>query len=380
MRCARHFRCLARTSTCRLILVVFAVYGTVAAQTLPKGPFGFVINSTFSDPATQGGSAILGLMNFDGSGKVSGSYTFELGAGGSGEEQTIIGSITGTYSSNPNGTGTISIALINAEVNLTFAIVIDNSDLQLVVTDCVGSLCNLGGSVMSGVGNAGSTKPVTQRSLNGSYGVQTTKSSPTPQTTVGGWTFDGAGNVFKSETFVTPGPTVGSGTLLGTYSVNSDGTGTLNFPPQSGSLMGQTFVFVTKNSQSGLLILQTNRSGDGVEYGMGDLQATAQATVSPIAVTFAPQKVGTTSVAHKVTLKNNLSTVLAVYPYTFTGADAGDFSVSTSTCGTSLAAKSTCTISVVFKPTATGTRTATLNVNDSANNGPQTVSLTGTGQ
>jgi len=144
--------------------------------------------------------------------------------------------------------------------------------------------------------------------------------------------------------------------------------------------MGQTFVFVTKNSQSGLLILQTNRSGDGVEYGMGDLQATAQATVSPIAVTYAPQKVGTTSVAHKVTLKNNLSTVLAVYPSTFTGADAGDFTVSTTTCGTSLAAKSTCTISVVFKPTATGTRTATLNVNDSANNGPQTVSLTGTGQ
>lgn len=240
MRCARHFRCLARTSSFRLILLVFAVYGTAAAQTFPKGPFGFVINSTFSDPATQGGSAILGLMNFDGSGIVSGSYTFELGAGGSGGEQTINGSFTGTYSSNPNGTGTISIILdAHAGVNLTFAMVIDNSDLQLVVTDCVGSLCNLGGSVMSGVGNAGSTKPVTQRSLNGSYGVQTTKSSPTPQTTVGGWTFDGAGNVFKSETFVTPGPTVGSGTLLGTYSVNSDGTGTLNFPPSRGRLWGR---------------------------------------------------------------------------------------------------------------------------------------------
>jgi hypothetical protein len=35
---------------------------------------------------------------------------------------------------------------------------------------------------------------------------------------------------------------------------------------------------------------------------------------------------------------------------------------------------------VTFTPTATGTRTATLNVNDSANNSPQTVSLTGTGK
>jgi hypothetical protein len=35
---------------------------------------------------------------------------------------------------------------------------------------------------------------------------------------------------------------------------------------------------------------------------------------------------------------------------------------------------------VVFKPAATGTRTATLNVNDGANNSPQTVSLKGTGE
>jgi hypothetical protein len=63
----------------------------------------------------------------------------------------------------------------------------------------------------------------------------------------------------------------------------------------------------------------------------------------------------------------------------FTGADPGDFNVSTTTCGASLGAKSTCTISVVFNPTATGKRTATLNVNDGANNSPQTVALTGTG-
>jgi len=45
-----------------------------------------------------------------------------------------------------------------------------------------------------------------------------------------------------------------------------------------------------------------------------------------------------------------------------------------------LAAKSTCTIGVTFTPSAKGTRTATLNVNDSANNSPQTASLTGTGK
>ena len=106
---------------------------------------------------------------------------------------------------------------------------------------------------------------------------------------------------------------------------------------------------------------------------------TAQAIVSPTSLTFVGQKVGTTSAAKSVTLKNNLSTTLTISGFTFTGADAGDYAVSTTTCGGSVAAKSHCTISVTFTPAATGTRTATLNVNNGANNSPQTVALTGTG-
>jgi hypothetical protein len=105
----------------------------------------------------------------------------------------------------------------------------------------------------------------------------------------------------------------------------------------------------------------------------------AQATVAPTSMTFAAQKVGTTSAPHNATLKNNLSTSLTISSLTFSGANAGDYA-QTNNCGSSLAAKSACTISVTFTPTATGTRTATLNVNDSANNSPQQVSLTGTGK
>ena len=79
-----------------------------------------------------------------------------------------------------------------------------------------------------------------------------------------------------------------------------------------------------------------------------------------------------------MTLTNNLTTALAISSITFTGADPGDYA-QTNTCGASLAAKSHCTISVTFTPTTTGTRTATLNVIDSANNTPQTVTLKGTG-
>jgi len=81
-----------------------------------------------------------------------------------------------------------------------------------------------------------------------------------------------------------------------------------------------------------------------------------------------------------VRLTNHLSTAIAFSGASFSGADAGDFSSPSNTCGGSVAAKGRCTISVAFAPLATGSRTATMNVNDSANYSPQTVSLTGTGK
>jgi uncharacterized repeat protein (TIGR03803 family) len=101
----------------------------------------------------------------------------------------------------------------------------------------------------------------------------------------------------------------------------------------------------------------------------------AQATLTPASLTFAKQKVGTTSAAKNVTLKNNLPTALTGISY----STAAPFAVSTSTCSTTLASKKSCTISVTFSPTATGKATATLDVSDSASNSPQASSLTGTG-
>ena len=50
------------------------------------------------------------------------------------------------------------------------------------------------------------------------------------------------------------------------------------------------------------------------------------------------------------------------------------------TCGSSVAAGSNCSIGVFFDPTAMGTRTGTLSVTDNAAGSPQTVTLTGMGQ
>jgi subtilase family serine protease len=102
----------------------------------------------------------------------------------------------------------------------------------------------------------------------------------------------------------------------------------------------------------------------------------AQAALTPASATFVKTTVGATSAAKVFTLKNNQSVALTSVSISTTG----DFHVSTTNCGTSVAALGSCTIDVVFTPTQTGMRTGTLSVSDSASNSPQTSSLMGAGK
>ena len=101
-------------------------------------------------------------------------------------------------------------------------------------------------------------------------------------------------------------------------------------------------------------------------------------TLSPAGLTFSDQVAGTTSSAQVVTLSNIGTTSLTSIVTSFTGTNAGDFA-RTTTCGSTLAAGASCTISVTFSPTAGGARTATLRVTNSDPTSPQQVSLSGTG-
>jgi hypothetical protein len=102
----------------------------------------------------------------------------------------------------------------------------------------------------------------------------------------------------------------------------------------------------------------------------------AGVTLTPASKTFPATKVGSTSAAKVFTLDNKQGVALTGISIGTTG----DFSVFSTTCSSSLASKSTCTISVVFSPTQTGTLSGTLSVSDSGAGSPQTSSLTGTGK
>ena len=101
-------------------------------------------------------------------------------------------------------------------------------------------------------------------------------------------------------------------------------------------------------------------------------------SLSPSSLTFASQTVSSTSAVQAVALQNGTSSALSITSIAFTGTNSGDFA-QTNNCGASLAAGASCSIDVTFIPTASGTRSATLAVTDSASGSPQNVSLSGTG-
>lgn len=100
--------------------------------------------------------------------------------------------------------------------------------------------------------------------------------------------------------------------------------------------------------------------------------------VWPMALNFGGVTVGTTSTAQTTTLTNSGITTLSITSLSIVGTNATDYAL-TNNCGSTLAPGASCSASITFTPSASGTRSAVLTFADSAQNSPQNVALTGTG-
>jgi len=103
----------------------------------------------------------------------------------------------------------------------------------------------------------------------------------------------------------------------------------------------------------------------------------AQVVLSPVTLGMGSVPVNTTSAAKTVTLKN-----AQPIPVTIASIGTSGNFAQTSNCPFSpstLAASTTCTISVTFTPTVSGTNSGTLTVSDNTSTSPQSIPLTGTG-
>ena len=148
-----------------------------------------------------------------------------------------------------------------------------------------------------------------------------------------------------------------------TLSAGQSATLTVTFAPAVAGAASGTIAIASSAVNSPTTIATT---------GTG-LAAAPSVSLSPTALTFASQVITTTSAAQTITLTNR-----GTAPLTLSSIKvSGDFS-QTNTCGTSLPVSSSCSISVVFTPTAAGTRPGALSFTDNAAASPQQVSLSGT--
>ncbi|HEX3961354.1 MAG TPA: choice-of-anchor D domain-containing protein, partial [Trebonia sp.] len=108
--------------------------------------------------------------------------------------------------------------------------------------------------------------------------------------------------------------------------------------------------------------------------GSGGGGPTSALTASPSSLSFGNETVGSTTSAQTVTVSNPNSSAISVSQL----AVSGPFS-QTNTCGTSIAANGSCTVSIKFAPTAAGAASGSLSVASNAPSSPLTVALSGTG-
>ena len=97
-------------------------------------------------------------------------------------------------------------------------------------------------------------------------------------------------------------------------------------------------------------------------------------------MTFPSRQVAAPSTAQTVTLTNRGTAGAVVGAAAVTGLDAADFQLAADGCSnTTVAPGASCSISVVFQPTASGARAASLVIGDNSGTSPHVVALAGTG-
>jgi len=174
-----------------------------------------------------------------------------------------------------------------------------------------------------------------------------------------------AGIPTGTVTFYDGGTALGSGTLNGsgkaTFTTSTLASGSHSITaryPATGAYEASTSSVVT---------IVVSQSGGGL-------------TFTPSSLSFAATAVGTTTAAQVITIKNTSeSAVSFTASTTITGSGASSFIKSASTCANPLAAGASCTNSIEFDPTVSGSLSAVVTYTDTAAGSPQTVGLSGTG-
>ncbi len=142
-----------------------------------------------------------------------------------------------------------------------------------------------------------------------------------------------------------------------------------------------SFTPTATGARSGSITIQDDAAGaphsvalSGIGQGGSSTNPAPNAVLTPSNLTFSSVPVTRSGISQSVTLANAGNATLTISSLQI----SGDFS-QTNNCSGSLSAGAACTITVVFTPTAEGSRSGSLTVADNAAGSPHSVALTGTG-
>jgi hypothetical protein len=225
-----------------VLLTLFAFTNISAAATYTvanvKGSYSFLANRWNTPSGGQG--AEIGILNFDGAGAVTSGFMTVMNDG-----TLILLTVTSgsTYAVSPNGSGSMALNLTGGGINGTLPVgFVLNSvsgsiakSLQLLELDSTNQ-----SGVLAGTANLiNLSGPATAAKLKGTYSILLnwwTNTAP-QQAFVGAIKFDGASKVTLSFTERQGFGLATTGTGSGTYSVNPDGSGSINLTLSNGTIM-----------------------------------------------------------------------------------------------------------------------------------------------
>jgi hypothetical protein len=271
--------------------------------------------------------------------------------------------ITGTNSKDfaeTNSCGSLA-PLATCTLSVTFSpTIVGNESANVSITD---NASNSPQSVpLAGTGVMGSAPSVTLSTGSLTFAAQLVSTSSASQ----GVTLTNTGNATLTITSLTSSGDFAQTNTCGS-SVAAGANCTINV----------TFTPTNINTRSGAITIADNATGSPQSVTL-----TGKGTyvlLAPTNLNFGKVTVGMSSSPQSITFTNTSKRAMTIRSVTIIGMNSTDFS-QTNTCGTSVAGGASCSISVTFKPTATGTRRGSVSIADTGGASPQTVSLVGTGQ
>jgi 6-phosphogluconolactonase (cycloisomerase 2 family) len=170
---------------------------------------------------------------------------------------------------------------------------------------------------------------------------------------------------------------MGSVTASGDYAISAN-TCTGTIAASKTCTISVTLSPTVSGAISGTLTVNDSASGSPqivALSGSGTGTVNNPVSFSPASLAFGNQSTGTTSGSKSVTLTNTGTTTLTITSV----AASGDYGETDTCAGQSIKAGKSCTITVTFTPSSTGTIAGALTVVDAAATSPQVVAVTGTG-